>query len=57
VIVAGEEAEVTKDTIIVINPGLDHKLVNTGQESFKVLWIFTPPGAENMLLNQQRNSI
>ncbi|MGI6485292.1 MAG: cupin domain-containing protein [Tepidanaerobacteraceae bacterium] len=53
VIVGDEEADVCKDTVIVITPGLAHQLVNTGDETFKVLWIYTPPGSEKAVLNQK----
>jgi len=53
VIVGGQEEEVCSDTIIVITPGQEHQLVNTGDETFKVLWIYTPPGNEKAVINQK----
>jgi len=54
VIVDGEEEEVSSDTVVVIMPGQKHQLVNTGDETFKVLWMHTPPGAEKPVLTQEQ---
>ncbi len=38
-----EEVDVSKNTIIFVPPGKKHQLINTGDDVFSVLCIFTPP--------------
>lgn len=51
VVVDGERREVSADTVITVTPPQEHQLINTGDETLKVLWIYTPPGAERAVLN------
>lgn len=50
VVVDGRREAVTADTVITVVPGQEHQLVNTGDETMKVLWIYTPPGSERAVL-------
>lgn len=51
VVVDGERQEVSADTVITVTPTQQHQLINTGDETLKVLWIYTPPGAERAVLD------
>ncbi len=49
--VAGEERlELGPDTVIVAPPGVQHHIINTGNEELKVVWMFTPPGPETQFI-------
>ncbi|MBN1671957.1 MAG: cupin domain-containing protein [Kiritimatiellae bacterium] len=46
-ITIGEEtAALEPDMLVVAPPGETHFIVNDGNETLKMLWIFTPPGPE-----------
>lgn len=51
--VADQSMQVKKDTLIFIPPGESHQLINTGEETMKILWIYTPPGAELSVINKE----
>jgi mannose-6-phosphate isomerase-like protein (cupin superfamily) len=52
VIVGEKRHEVEPNNIIVIPPLIEHQLENTSNQTFKVLWIYTPPGPELAVLNK-----
>jgi mannose-6-phosphate isomerase-like protein (cupin superfamily) len=39
--------DVRAETMIVIGRGLLHKVVNTGREPMRLLWLISPPGLED----------
>ena len=53
-VILGNEKEIVKEEdIIIIPPGVPHQLDNHSNETFKVLWIYTPPGPEIDVLNKE----
>ena len=44
--VGDEKIPIERDVAIYVPPNTSHQLINTGDESLKVLWFFTPPGPE-----------
>jgi mannose-6-phosphate isomerase-like protein (cupin superfamily) len=51
-IVNDQEFQIEAGTAIYISPGEFHQLVNTSDETLKVLWIFAPPGPEKPFLRR-----
>lgn len=45
----GKEYEFQPDTMIVAPKGVSHKIVNTGNETLRVLCVFSPPVTGNSL--------
>jgi mannose-6-phosphate isomerase-like protein (cupin superfamily) len=39
--------DVCAETIILIGRGLQHKVMNTGTEQMRLLWVIAPPGLED----------
>lgn len=52
-IVGEESIPIEKDTAIYVPPGVKHQLVNTSDETLKVLWIFSPPGPEKAFIGKK----
>jgi len=53
IVVGDEELLAEPDTVIYIPSGIEHQLVNTGDETFKVLWIISPPGPEKAFIGKK----
>ncbi len=51
VVVDGERAAVGPETVIYLPPGAQHQIVNNGEVPIRMLWIYTPPGAERVILD------
>jgi mannose-6-phosphate isomerase-like protein (cupin superfamily) len=51
--VGEDEIPIEKDVAIYIPPKERHQLVNTGDETLKVLWIFSPPGPERDFIEKR----
>lgn len=49
-IIDDKEFTIEKGVAIYVPPGSFHQLVNTSDETLKVLWIFSPPGPETPFL-------
>ncbi len=50
-VVLGEEREsVGPESVIFIPRKVKHQIVNTGQETLRMFWIYTPPGSEKSVL-------
>lgn len=41
--IEGEEFDISSDTAFCVPQGAKHKVVNTGDEPFKLLWVYSPP--------------
>ena len=47
----GEERRpVGPETVVFIPPKVNHQIDNTGKETLRMFWIYTPPGAEKAVL-------
>lgn len=44
--IGDETVEIEPEMLITATPGKKHFITNTGDESLKMLWIFTPAGPE-----------
>lgn len=53
-VVGNDEMPIETDVAIYIPPGEKHQLINTGDETLKVLWIFSPPGPESEFIVKKR---
>jgi len=52
-VMIGEEREsVGPESVIFIPPNMSHQIINTGQETLRMFWIYTPPGAERSVLEE-----
>lgn len=51
VVVGEERTAVEPETAVLIPPGYSHQLVNSGAEPLRVLWLYTPPGPEQSVLD------
>jgi mannose-6-phosphate isomerase-like protein (cupin superfamily) len=48
--VAGKKIELEPDTAFLIKPGEEHQIFNHDDETMKLIWVYSPPGAQNQLL-------
>ena len=48
--VAGKKIELEPDTAFLIKPGEQHQIFNHGDETMKLIWVYSPPGAEKKLV-------
>lgn len=39
----GEEAEITKGDLVLVNAGTEHNFMNTGEEDLKIITTYSPP--------------
>ena len=47
----GEERRpVGPETVVFIPPKINHQIDNTGKETLRMFWVYTPPGAEKAVL-------
>ena len=46
VLVGDEKMAVEPDMLIYVSPSKEHQLINNGDETLKVLWVFSPAGPE-----------
>jgi len=50
-VLVGEEREpVGPESVVFLPRNVKHQIINTGQESLRMFWIYTPPGAEKGVL-------
>ena len=50
-VLVGEEREpVEPESVVFLPRNVKHQIINTGQESLRMFWIYTPPGAEKGVL-------
>ncbi len=49
-IIGMEEAELEPEMVVVAQAGVEHQIMNTGDEPLKALFIFTPAGPEEEFL-------
>ncbi|MCR4443244.1 MAG: dimethylsulfonioproprionate lyase family protein [Peptococcaceae bacterium] len=48
IFVAGEEEfELVPETAFYAPPGVKHKVINTGNEPLKIVWVYSPPLADH----------
>jgi mannose-6-phosphate isomerase-like protein (cupin superfamily) len=52
VVVDDERQAVGPESVVFLPPGSRHQAVNIGQETFRMFWIYTPPGAEKAVLEK-----
>lgn len=45
--VDGKTYELREESVVLIGRGLQHKVVNTGTEQMRLLWVISPPGLED----------
>lgn len=53
-IIGNKEFLIERDVALYIPPKTQHQLVNTSDETLKILWIFSPPGPERPFLKGGR---
>ena len=47
----GDEREpVGPESVIFLPRNIKHQIINTGQETLRMFWIYTPPGGEKSVL-------
>lgn len=47
----GEEREpVGPESVVFLPRSIKHQIINTGQEPLRMFWVYTPPGAEQAVL-------
>ncbi len=51
VIVEGKKAEAESGTVVYLPPGQSHQMINTGDRTLRFFWVYSPPGAENVVLD------
>lgn len=52
-VVLGEEREsVGPESVIFIPRNIKHQIINTGPETLRMFWIYTPPGGEKSVLEE-----
>ena len=52
------KSKIYPDMLISVPKGVMHQLINTGDESLKLLWVYSPPGPEEEhldILNTKNN--
>jgi mannose-6-phosphate isomerase-like protein (cupin superfamily) len=50
-VLVGEEREpVGPESVVFLPRNIKHQVINTGQETLRMFWIYTPPGAEKGVL-------
>jgi mannose-6-phosphate isomerase-like protein (cupin superfamily) len=50
-VVVGEEREdVGPESVIFLPRNVKHQVINTGRESLRMFWVYTPPGGEKSVL-------
>jgi mannose-6-phosphate isomerase-like protein (cupin superfamily) len=47
----GEEA-LSEGTAVWAEPWTSHQLINTGKSTLKILWVLSPPGREELILEK-----
>ena len=45
----GEVMELTQGTVVYLPPNVEHRFVNTGNESLWITWTLSPPGFEKQI--------
>jgi len=50
VLVEEEREPVGPESVIFLPRNIKHQVINTGQETLRMFWIYTPPGAEKSVL-------
>ena len=43
VILNGEEADIEKGDLVLVNAGTEHNFINTGEEDLKIITTYSPP--------------
>ncbi|MDQ1333850.1 MAG: putative monooxygenase [Thermodesulfobacteriota bacterium] len=52
-VLVGEEREsVGPESVIFIPRNVKHQIINTGPETLRMFWIYTPPGGEKSVLEE-----
>jgi len=51
--VGDERQAVEPETVIFLKPHIKHQIINTGQTSLRMFWIYTPPGGEKSILEEK----
>lgn len=47
----GEEVQqVGPESVVFLPPTIRHQIINTGHETLRMFWIYTPPGGEKAVL-------
>jgi mannose-6-phosphate isomerase-like protein (cupin superfamily) len=50
--ILGEQSiTVGPESVIFVTPNTSHQLINTGDKEIRMFWVYSPPGAENSVLN------
>ncbi len=50
-VLVGEEREpVGPESVVFLPRDVKHQIINTGQETLRLFWIYTPPGGERKVL-------
>ena len=50
-VVVGDEREpVGPESVVFMPRNVKHQIINTGQETLRMFWVYTPPGAEKSVL-------
>ena len=49
-VVGDERADVGPETVIFIPPKKKHQVINTGNQTLRMFWVYSPPGAEQTVL-------
>lgn len=47
--IAGQSFQIEPETCIMISPGKPHSFLNSSDETMKLIWVYSPPGAEKSL--------
>ena len=50
----GEEHELVRpEAVVLLLRNIKHQIINTGQETLRKFWIYTPPGGERSILERE----
>ena len=51
--IGGQEFEVGPETAVLVPRGIPHNFVNTGTETVRLTWTFSPPGEHERFRNTE----
>lgn len=56
VVIEKEVFNISNDSVILIPPNYQHEIFNISDETMKIVWVFSPPGAEKQfILGEEKN--
>ena len=53
--VGSEEEKLSEGKAVWVEPQKSHQLINNGKNTLKVLWVLSPPGREEMILEKAKD--